>query len=98
MSLVDVQSAPKYQQKLLNVACTLLKPGGMGLYVRRNDPIFTFFLGTLVYSTCTINPEENEGNVRYVLDSLPELSLVKQQSPYLGEMGLDAFGLSLSQR
>ena len=27
--------------------------------------------GTLVYSTCTVNPEENEENVRWLLDNCP---------------------------
>ena len=27
--------------------------------------------GTLIYSTCTVNPEENEGNVRWFLDNFP---------------------------
>ena len=27
--------------------------------------------GVLVYSTCTINPEENEENVRYLLTQMP---------------------------
>lgn len=32
--------------------------------------------GTLVYSTCTISPLENEANVRHVLDAYPEMKLV----------------------
>ncbi|KAK9816959.1 hypothetical protein WJX72_007474 [[Myrmecia] bisecta] len=34
--------------------------------------------GELVYSTCTINPGENERNVRHVLDKYPCMSLVPQ--------------------
>jgi len=71
MPLVDLKSASQYQQRLINVAYRLLKPGGV-----------------LVYSTCTINPEENEGNVCYALSSFPDLELV-HTSPYLGEKALD---------
>lgn len=43
--------------------------------------------GYLVYSTCTINPLENEFNVRYLLDKYPYMSLV--ESDYvLGLPGL----------
>ena len=53
--------------------------------------------GVLVYSTCTINPLENEGNVAYVLKRHKELSLESQQ-PYLGKPGLPGFELSDMQR
>jgi 16S rRNA C967 or C1407 C5-methylase (RsmB/RsmF family) len=42
--------------------------------------------GTLVYSTCTINPEENEEMVRFALDSFP-LQL-EPQVPHVGQKGL----------
>ncbi len=32
--------------------------------------------GTLVYSTCTISPMENIGNVRWFLENFPEFELV----------------------
>ncbi|GMH32733.1 hypothetical protein BSKO_00567 [Bryopsis sp. KO-2023] len=43
--------------------------------------------GFMLYSTCTINPGENERNVRYVLDEYPFMRLV-QQSPRIGGPGL----------
>ncbi|GJT34325.1 putative methyltransferase NSUN6 [Tanacetum coccineum] len=43
--------------------------------------------GVLVYSTCTINPGENEGLVRYALDTYKFLSLA-QQHPRIGGPGL----------
>ena len=43
--------------------------------------------GFMVYSTCTINPGENEANVRYLLDSFSEMKLVGQ-TPRLGGPGL----------
>ena len=45
--------------------------------------------GTLVFSTCTISPLENEGNVRFVLDTFPCMKLV-EAGPGLhhGRMGL----------
>lgn len=42
--------------------------------------------GILVYSTCTINPGENEAVVRYALDTYSCLSLVPQ-NPKLGGPG-----------
>ena len=35
--------------------------------------------GVLVYSTCTVNVDENEGQTRWILDTFPHLELVPQQ-------------------
>ncbi|WOL14543.1 methyltransferase NSUN6 isoform X1 [Canna indica] len=43
--------------------------------------------GVIVYSTCTINPGENEALVRYALDKYKCLSLVSQQ-PKIGGPGV----------
>ncbi|KAL3502535.1 hypothetical protein ACH5RR_036984 [Cinchona calisaya] len=43
--------------------------------------------GVIVYSTCTINPGENEGLVRYALDTYKFLSLATQH-PRVGGPGL----------
>lgn len=43
--------------------------------------------GVLVYSTCTINPGENEAVVRYALDTYKFLSLA-EQNPKVGGPGL----------
>eukprot|EP00892_Ulva_mutabilis_P010498 jgi/Ulvmu1/7820/UM004_0049.1 len=43
--------------------------------------------GSLVFSTCTMNPAENEANVRWLLDRYPQLRLVAQ-APRLGGPGL----------
>ncbi|PIR47870.1 Fmu (Sun) domain-containing protein [Candidatus Uhrbacteria bacterium CG10_big_fil_rev_8_21_14_0_10_50_16] len=37
--------------------------------------------GRLVYSTCTLAPQENEGIIRWLLKTFPHLSLVPIQSP-----------------
>lgn len=53
--------------------------------------------GTLTYSTCTINADENEVMVRWILDNFPSLHL----SPLdfaIGQPGLENTGLSGSQR
>mmetsp|Transcript_32899 Transcript_32899/g.42048 ORF Transcript_32899/g.42048 Transcript_32899/m.42048 type:complete len:480 (+) Transcript_32899:151-1590(+) len=53
--------------------------------------------GTLVYSTCTINPLENEGMVGWVLNNYPCLTL-EDQDPRIGGFGLPGCGLNESQR
>lgn len=37
--------------------------------------------GTLVYSTCTLAPEENEGMVHYILCNFPEFELQDIEFP-----------------
>jgi 16S rRNA C967 or C1407 C5-methylase (RsmB/RsmF family) len=43
--------------------------------------------GVLVYSTCTLNPGENEAVIRYALDTYKFLSLA-EQNPKIGGPGL----------
>ncbi len=50
--------------------------------------------GTLIYSTCTINPAENEENVRYFLSGHPEFSLVKMEQLFPDEQLGDGFFIS----
>ena len=46
--------------------------------------------GALVFSTCTISPLENEGNVRYLLDKYPFMKLVEAgPGLHFGEKGLE---------
>ncbi|XP_042885863.1 tRNA (cytosine(72)-C(5))-methyltransferase NSUN6-like isoform X2 [Penaeus japonicus] len=52
--------------------------------------------GTLVYSTCTIVPEENEEMVKWVLDNFADIKLVDAQ-PKLGLPGLPNCGLNEEQ-
>ncbi|KAF4040283.1 16S rRNA methyltransferase RsmB/F [Phytophthora infestans] len=49
--------------------------------------------GTLVYSTCTINPKENEQMVHHALQNYP-LKLVSQGDAHLGDHGLSGQGLN----
>lgn len=51
--------------------------------------------GTLVYSTCTINPKENEAMVRHALDNYP--LRLEPQKPHLGESGLLNQGLDKTE-
>eukprot|EP00891_Asterochloris_glomerata_P009936 jgi/Astpho2/9936/e_gw1.00152.20.1_t len=43
--------------------------------------------GTMVYSTCSISPAENEANVAWLLKAYPEMEL-SRHSPVLGQHGL----------
>lgn len=47
--------------------------------------------GVLVYSTCTINPLENEGNVEYFLQKFSGRVKLEKQSPHIGSQGLTGF-------
>lgn len=52
--------------------------------------------GTLVYSTCSLEPEENEFNVEWVLSKYPEMKL-EDTGLSIGEEGLtEAFGKKLN--
>ena len=53
--------------------------------------------GTLVYSTCTLTAEENEGQVALALRAYPCLRLV-QAAPRVGSEGRAGLGLSEAQR
>jgi len=49
--------------------------------------------GTLVYSTCTLQPAENEQQVSWALKTFQELELLTQPHPY-GRHGLLGYGLN----
>lgn len=51
--------------------------------------------GTLLFSTCTINPEENEGNVRWILQEYPEFELVEERLFLQGVDKCDGFFYSV---
>ncbi|KRY00113.1 putative methyltransferase NSUN6 [Trichinella pseudospiralis] len=53
--------------------------------------------GTLVYSTCTLNRDENEGIVLWALEEFPELHLTEQH-PHMGKRGEAAYGLEMIQK
>ena len=51
--------------------------------------------GSLVYSTCSVNPLENEANVAWLLQKWPEMRLVDVGLP-VGSPGLSGYGLDES--
>ena len=81
MSLAQVRGYPEYQKLIFRNAMHLLK----------RDK------GTLVYSTCTISPEENEEVVAWALETFPFLHLVSQLPFVLARPGLSGFGLTDEQ-
>lgn len=54
--------------------------------------------GTLVYSTCTIHPGENEENVDWFLREHPEFTLVSQEQMFPGDCGNDGFFIAKLKR
>ncbi len=54
--------------------------------------------GTLVYSTCTINYNENEGNVEWFLNEFPHFSLESMRQLFPGELGQDGFFIAKLRR
>lgn len=53
--------------------------------------------GTMTYSTCTINVLENEAMVKHILDTYPEMELLKIEHN-VGGPGLAGCGLDETQR
>ncbi len=47
--------------------------------------------GTLVYSTCTLNPEENENNVKHFLENNPDFSVISETTHFPHEGVCDGF-------
>ena len=54
--------------------------------------------GTLLYSTCTINPDENEKNVRWFLNNHKEFKLIKDRLFIQGVDNCDGFYYAVMKR
>ena len=54
--------------------------------------------GKLLYSTCTIHREENEGNVEWFLETYPEFELVKDKQMLPGKDAGDGFYIAMLKR
>lgn len=54
--------------------------------------------GTLLYSTCTIHKQENEGNVEWFVKSYPEFELISQEQMFPGGLYHDGFFIAKLKR
>lgn len=54
--------------------------------------------GRMIYSTCTVLPEENGENVRRLLAACPELRLVRERSLFPDTDGCDGFYFAVLER
>ncbi len=54
--------------------------------------------GKLLYSTCTIHREENEGNVEWFLKEYPEFELVKEKQMIPGQNAGDGFYIAILKK
>lgn len=52
----------------------------------------------LIYSTCTMNPAENEENVRWFTDKYPEFELETSKQMFPKEIGNDGFFIAVLKR
>ncbi|SER45944.1 16S rRNA (cytosine(967)-C(5))-methyltransferase RsmB [Lachnobacterium bovis] len=52
----------------------------------------------MVYSTCTINPDENEKNVQWILDNYPQMKLVEMQQIFPSRKWHDGFFIAKFNR
>jgi len=65
-----------------------LRPEGLGGIVRLQREILEAAVkllkpgGRLLYTTCSLLPEENEENIKWLLDKHPELRLIPLHGPY----------------
>ena len=78
----------KGAKELVEVQQAILKASAE--YVNQN--------GRLVYSTCTINKEENENQVRLFLDNNPQFHLVKELLPMRDREGKGRFYAALMKK
>lgn len=72
---------PKQQKELVQLQRKILET--VHTYVKRG--------GTLLYCTCTIHPDENEGNVSWFLEQYPEFFLESMQQRLPDEGVQDGF-------
>ena len=68
------------------------------LAILQNAATFVKPGGLLVYSTCTVLPEENEGNVARFLRSCGDFALVRQRTFYPDTDGTDGFFFAVLKR
>ena len=79
-SMADVRFCATKEDELLDVAVTVLAPGG-----------------TIVYSTCSIAPEENEYIVDEILKRYPEMKIVPIPLDFGTPGYSEPFGVSLDE-
>jgi NOL1/NOP2/sun family putative RNA methylase len=79
-SLDNVAMCASRQQEILELAVSMLRPGG-----------------TIVYSTCTFAPEENEGNIERLLREHPEMEIINPKEVPQFSKGRPVWGKDLPE-
>ena len=64
------------------------------------DTVHTYVMKgkKLIYSTCTMNPAENEENVRWFINRYPEFELETSKQMFPKEIGNDGFFIAVLKR
>ena len=78
---IRYKMTPEKQQELVQLQRQILET--VHGYVKKG--------GTMVYSTCTIHRDENEGNVAWFVEKYPEYELISQEQMLPGETYHDGF-------
>ena len=85
---IRYKMSPEKQKDLVQLQRQILNT--VHVYVKKG--------GTLVYSTCTIHHEENEGNVAWFVEKYPEFEVISSQQMFPGGEYHDGFFIAKLKR